>query len=77
MTELEQHLLSALEALQSEREQQQRAWHEAYAALQGMFEGTQKANSGLRLEVSDLSKQVTSLAEQVTNLAGQVSRLTK
>ncbi|PKQ72257.1 hypothetical protein AOX56_22085 [Aeromonas sobria] len=77
MTELEQHLLSALEALQSERDQQQRAWHEAYTALQGMFEATQQTNSGLRQEVLDLSEQVTSLAGQVTSLAEQVSRLKK
>ncbi|WP_068979537.1 MbeD family mobilization/exclusion protein [Aeromonas sp. EERV15] len=70
MTELEQHLLSALEALQSEREQQQKEWQKAYAALQGMFDNTKQSNKSLAEQVKNLAEQVSDLAEQLSKLKG-------
>lgn len=63
MTRMEEQLLSALEALQSDYERQHREWQEASEALRAMFERTSAENAALQGHVERLSGQVTRLSE--------------
>jgi len=65
MTELENHLLSALKRLSSQFKEQHRASKTAQAALQGMFERTSQDNATLLKQVGSLSGQVETLAKDL------------
>lgn len=65
MTELEQQLLTAFEALQSAYEQQHQEWQAAYGALQTMYERTSAETAVLRQQVSGLADQVESLSRRL------------
>ena len=65
MTELEQQLLTAFEALQSAYEQQHQEWQAAYGALQTMYERTSAETAALRHQVSGLADQVESLSRRL------------
>ena len=75
MTELERHLLNALETLQSEQEQQWRSLQTACDSLLGLYEATKKENASLLGEVKVLRQQCEHLNEQVSSLATQVASL--
>lgn len=76
MTETEKLLMSALERLQSDYAQQQKAWLVSYSSLQRMFESTSGALMRSDQACQHLSEQVESLRQQVTSLNEAVSRLT-
>lgn len=63
MTQMEEQLLSAFEALQSDYERQHREWQEASGLLRTMFEHTSAENAALQQRVELLSAQVTRLSE--------------
>ncbi|MCV9384959.1 mobilization protein [Aeromonas hydrophila] len=75
MTELERHLLNALETLQSEQEQQWRSLQTACDSLLRQFETTKKENASLQGEVRALRQQCEHLSKQVSSLATQVASL--
>ena len=75
MTDLERHLLNALETLQSEQEQQWRSLQTACDSLLGLYEATKKENASLLGEVKVLRQQCEHLNEQVSSLATQVASL--
>ena len=75
MTELERHLLNALETLQSEQEQQWRSLQTACDSLLRQFETTKKENASLLGEVKVLRQQCEHLSKQVSSLATQVASL--
>ena len=68
MTELEMHLLNALEQLQQDYTQRLKDWESAFTDLQHMFELTRQENGQLREQCDDLSQQVQRLVEQVDHL---------
>ncbi|EER0906894.1 MbeD family mobilization/exclusion protein [Escherichia coli] len=69
MTELEMHLLNALEQLQQDYMQRLKDWESAFTDLQHMFELTRQENGQLREQCDDLSQQVQRLAGQVDRLS--------
>ena len=70
MTELERHLLNALEQLQQDYMQRLNEWESAFVELQKMFSLTQRDNAML-------NERVMQLSQQVQRLAGQVDRLSR
>ena len=58
MTELETHLLNALEQLQQDYMQRLNEWESAFVELQKMFSLTQRDNAMLNERVMQLSQQV-------------------
>ncbi|MBJ3192133.1 MbeD family mobilization/exclusion protein, partial [Salmonella enterica subsp. enterica serovar Agona] len=58
MTELEIHLLNALEQLQQDYMQRLSEWERAFVELQKMFSLTQRDNAMLNERVMQLSQQV-------------------
>ncbi|HFM4019861.1 TPA: MbeD family mobilization/exclusion protein [Escherichia coli] len=64
MTELEIHLLNALEQLQQDYMQRLSEWESAFVELQKMFSLTQRDNAMLNERVMQLSQQVQHLSEQ-------------
>ncbi|MCZ4999584.1 MbeD family mobilization/exclusion protein [Escherichia coli] len=70
MTELEGHLLNALENLQQDYMRRLNEWESAFAELQKMHEVTQRNNA-------ILNERVVILSQQVQRLAGQVDRLSR
>ncbi|EGJ9729619.1 MbeD family mobilization/exclusion protein, partial [Escherichia coli] len=54
MTELEMHLLNALEQLQQDYTQRLKDWESAFTDLQHMFELTRQENGQLREQCDDL-----------------------
>ncbi|WP_159330190.1 MbeD family mobilization/exclusion protein [Klebsiella pneumoniae] len=70
MTELEGHLLNALEHLQQDYMQRLSEWESAFVELQKMFSLTQRDNAML-------NERVMQLSQQVQRLAGQVDRLSR
>ncbi len=90
MTELERHLLNALETLQAVarclqaaplllllalQERQLSGLQTACDSLLGQFETTKKENASLLGEVKVLRQQCEHLNEQVSSLATQVASL--
>ncbi|GJB43999.1 TPA: MbeD family mobilization/exclusion protein [Aeromonas dhakensis] len=75
MTELERHLLNALETLQSEQERQLSGLQTVCDSLLRQFETTRRENASLQGEVSALRQQCEHLNEQVSSLATQVASL--
>ncbi|MHC1821692.1 MbeD family mobilization/exclusion protein [Escherichia coli] len=69
MTELERHLLNALEHLQQDYMQRLNEWESAFAELQKMHEVTQRNNAILNERVMKLSQQVQHLSEQTERLS--------
>ncbi|MCK7225857.1 MbeD family mobilization/exclusion protein [Enterobacter kobei] len=69
MTELEIHLLNALEQLQQDYMQRLSEWESAFVELQKMFELTQRDNAILNERVVILSQQVQHLSEQTERLS--------
>ncbi|MQH13767.1 MbeD family mobilization/exclusion protein, partial [Escherichia coli] len=67
MTELEGHLLNALEHLQQDYMRRLNEWESAFAELQKMHEVTQRNNA-------ILNERGEVLSQQVQRLAGQVER---
>ncbi|EFL9921645.1 MbeD family mobilization/exclusion protein (plasmid) [Shigella dysenteriae] len=61
MTELEIHLLNALEQLQQDYMQRLSEWESAFVELQKMFSLTQRDNAMLNERVMQLSQQVQHL----------------
>ncbi|HGC1852021.1 TPA: MbeD family mobilization/exclusion protein [Escherichia coli] len=61
MTELETHLLNALEQLQQDYMQRLSEWESAFVELQKMFSLTQRDNAMLNERVMQLSQQVQHL----------------
>ncbi|WP_153069490.1 MbeD family mobilization/exclusion protein [Escherichia coli] len=68
MTELETHLLNALEQLQQDYMQRLNEWESAFVELQKMFSLTQRDNAMLNERVMQLSQQVQHLSEQTEHL---------
>ena len=68
MTELETHLLNALEQLQQDYMQRLSEWESAFVELQKMFSLTQRDNAMLNERVMQLSQQVQHLSEQTEHL---------
>ena len=75
MTELERHLLNALETLQSEQERQLSGLQTVCDSLLRQFETTRRENASLQGEVSALRQQCEHLSELVSSLATQVASL--
>lgn len=75
MTELERHLLNALETLQSEQERQLSGLQTVCDSLLRQFETTRRENASLQGEMSALRQQCEHLNEQVSSLATQVASL--
>ncbi|WP_110459960.1 MbeD family mobilization/exclusion protein [Escherichia coli] len=69
MTELETHLLNALEQLQQDYMQRLSEWESAVVELQKMFSLTQRDNAMLNERVMQLSQQVQHLSEQTERLS--------
>ncbi|ECN4183161.1 MbeD family mobilization/exclusion protein [Salmonella enterica] len=69
MTELEGHLLNALEHLQQDYMRRLNEWESAFAELQKMHAVTQQNNAILNERVENLSQQVQLLAGQVDRLS--------
>ncbi|MCV3043976.1 MbeD family mobilization/exclusion protein [Escherichia coli] len=69
MTELEGHLLNALEHLQQDYMRRLNEWESAFAELQKMHEVTQRNNAILNERVVILSQQVQHLSEQTERLS--------
>lgn len=63
MTELEQHLLTALKRLEHAFAVQAKSSLKAQEALSEMFEHTKEDNTLLREQVKNLSEQVSTLSE--------------
>ncbi len=70
MTELERHLLNALEQLQQDYMQRLNEWESAFAEWRSMCGVMQRENAVLNVRVADLSTQVLSLREQLRRLSG-------
>ncbi len=70
MTELEGHLLHALEHLQQDYMRRLNEWESAFAELQKMNEVTQRHNA-------ILNSRLLILIQQGQRLAGQVERLSR
>ncbi|OEC13650.1 mobilization protein [Salmonella enterica subsp. enterica serovar Typhimurium] len=68
MTELEGHLLNALEHLQQDYMRRLNEWESAFAELQKMHAVKQQNNALLTERVVNLSKQMQLLAGQVDRL---------
>jgi predicted nuclease with TOPRIM domain len=68
MTELEKHLLNALEQLQQDYMQRLNEWESAFVELQKMFSLTQRDNAMLNERVMKLSQQVQHLSERTERL---------
>jgi hypothetical protein len=68
MTELERHLLNALEQLQQDYMQRLNEWESAFVELQ-MFSLTQRDNAMLNGRVMQLSQQVQHLSERTERLS--------
>lgn len=64
MTELETHLLNALEQLQQDYMQRLNEWESAFVELQKMFSLTQRDNAMLNERVMQLSQQVQHLIDR-------------
>ena len=77
MTELETHLLNALEQLQQDYMQRLSEWESAFVELQKMFPLTQRDNAMLNERVMQLSQQVQHLSEQTERLSEQTERLSQ
>ena len=75
MTELERHLLNALETLQSEQKQQWSSLQTACDSLLRLYETTKKENASLQGEVRVLRQQCEHLNEQIGSLATQIGSL--
>ena len=75
MTELERHLLNALETLQSEQERQLSGLQTACDSLLRQFETTKKENASLLGEVKVLRQQCEHLNERISSLVTQVASL--
>ncbi|EPA7728135.1 MbeD family mobilization/exclusion protein [Escherichia coli] len=69
MTELEIHLLNALEQLQQDYMQRLSEWESVFVELQKMFSLTQRDNAMLNERVMQLSQQVQHLSEQTERLS--------
>ncbi|MEF6477909.1 MbeD family mobilization/exclusion protein [Escherichia coli] len=69
MTELERHLLNALEQLQQDYMQRLNEWESAFVELQKMFSLTQRDNAMLNERVMKLSQQVQHLSERTERLS--------
>ncbi|EAB7802662.1 MbeD family mobilization/exclusion protein [Salmonella enterica] len=69
MTELETHLLNALEQLQQDYMQRLSEWESVFVELQKMFSLTQRDNAMLNERVMQLSQQVKHLSEQTERLS--------
>ncbi len=69
MTELERHLLNALEQLQQDYMQRLSEWESAFVELQKMFSLTQRDNAMLNEQVMQLSQQVQHLSERTERLS--------
>ncbi|EOX6265033.1 MbeD family mobilization/exclusion protein [Escherichia coli] len=69
MTDLEIHLLNALEQLQQDYMQRLSEWESAFVELQKMFSLTQRDNAMLNERVMQLSQQVQHLSEQTERLS--------
>ncbi|HHW7566563.1 TPA: MbeD family mobilization/exclusion protein [Escherichia coli] len=69
MTELETHLLNALEQLQQDYMQLLSEWESAFVELHKMFSLTQRDNAMLNERVMQLSQQVQHLSEQTERLS--------
>ncbi|WP_447547996.1 MbeD family mobilization/exclusion protein [Staphylococcus aureus] len=69
MTELEGHLLNALEQLQQDYMQRLSEWESVFVELQKMFSLTQRDNAMLNERVMQLSQQVKHLSEQTERLS--------
>ncbi|EJW6285829.1 MbeD family mobilization/exclusion protein [Escherichia coli] len=77
MTELETHLLNALEQLQQDYMQRLSEWESVFVELQKMFSLTQRDNAMLNERVMQLSQQVKHLSEQTERLSEQTERLSQ
>ena len=75
MTELERHLLNALETLQSEQERQLSGLQTACESLLRQYETTRQENASLQGEVRALRQQCEHLNERIGNLVTQVASL--
>ncbi|MBJ4408926.1 MbeD family mobilization/exclusion protein [Salmonella enterica subsp. enterica serovar Typhimurium] len=69
MTELEGHLLNALEHLQQDYMRRLNEWESAFAEWRSLCGLMQRENAVLNERVSDLSTQVLSLSEQLRRLS--------
>ncbi|EDS5069760.1 MbeD family mobilization/exclusion protein [Salmonella enterica subsp. enterica serovar Minnesota] len=69
MTELEGHLLNALEHLQQDYMRRLNEWESAFAELQKMYVVTQRNNAMLNERVMQLSQQVQHLSERTERLS--------
>lgn len=69
MTELEGHLLNALEHLQQDYMRRLNEWESAFAELQKMQAVTQQNNAILNERVMQLSQQVQHLSERTERLS--------
>ncbi|MCJ1082667.1 MbeD family mobilization/exclusion protein [Escherichia coli] len=77
MTELETHLLNALEQLQQDYMQRLNEWESAFVELQKMFSLTQRDNAMLNERVMQLSrKRLTRTVLIFTESSDQLSRAT-
>ncbi|EEW3158772.1 MbeD family mobilization/exclusion protein [Escherichia coli] len=74
MTELEGHLLNALEHLQQDYMRRLNEWESAFAELQKMHEFTQRNNAMLNERVMQLSQQVQHLSERTERLSQLYSK---
>lgn len=75
MTELEQHLLNALEQLQRDYMQRLNDWESAFAELQKMYTLTRQENARLSGQVVQLSQHVAKLSGHVKQLSGRTETL--
>ncbi len=69
MTELEIHLLNALEQLQQDYMQRLSEWEGAFVELQKMFSLTKRDNAMLNERVMQLSQQMQHWSEQKERLS--------
>ena len=69
MTELEGHLLNALEHLQQDYMRRLNEWESAFAEWRTMCGLMQRENAALSERVTGLSRQVQSLSEQLRRLS--------
>nr|WP_260839300.1 MbeD family mobilization/exclusion protein [Escherichia coli] len=77
MTELETHLLNALEQLQQDYMQRLNEWESAFVELQKMFSLTQRDNAMLNERVMQLSrKRLVRTVLIFTESSDQLSRAT-
>ncbi|MFT0782370.1 MbeD family mobilization/exclusion protein [Salmonella enterica] len=69
MTELEKHLLNALESLEKQYNEQLAVFETTQSNLQKMFAHTSLENQRLQSQVTNLTEQVSNLTSQVRDLA--------